>query len=433
MGHSFDMDNESWKHRFEQSEKARLEAERALEDTITELEKVRRFKTDFLANVSHELRTPLNSTIILSRVMLDNQAGNLSDEDLHSLSIIHNNANDLLGLIEDMLDMSAMQAGELSVHLEDVSLQELCRNLEERIQPLAVEKSLSFHIEIDDNVSEWINTDRKRLRQILKNLLLNACKFTHPGGKVSLKIDKTVWHVDPEYSSESLRFQVTDTGIGIPDNQKEAIFEMFQQADGSTQRSYEGTGLGLAISARLAELLDGTLSLQSEENVGSTFSLVLPPGTLLPEESEHQATADTPPFFYQPDEEHQLSQYFSDQTVLLVDDDLRNSFALSLLLQKQGLTVLLAENGQQALKVMENEPSINLVLLDVIMPTMNGITMLETLRSQVAYRMMPVIMLTASTSAKDEKRSRIAGADDYLTKPVEISALLDCLQQWLED
>ncbi|MET4694630.1 ATP-binding protein [Endozoicomonas lisbonensis] len=404
----------------------------ALEEKAIELEKISRYKSEFLANVSHELRTPLNSTIILARLILDNSEGNLSADELHSLSIIYNNANELLEIIEDILDMSRVQAGELSIHMEDVSIHELCQTLEEQFRPLADEKSLAFTIDVDTDLGEWINTDRKRLKQILKNLLSNACKFTPEKGRVALRIFRDVWNPDTDYTSECLSFAVSDSGIGIPADKQQTIFQMFKQADGTTSRQYGGTGLGLAICRKLSDLMDARLTLVSEEDQGATFTLSLPPGSLLPDTADHNPSSKDNDFFLntvEPDSDEAFN--FDEQTVLLVDDDLRNSFALSQLLQKHGLKVLLSENGRQALELMETERHIDLVVLDLMMPTMDGFAMLEQLRSQVEYRMLPVIMLTASSSAEDEKRCRLAGADDYLSKPVEVPELLNCLHRWL--
>lgn len=409
-------------------------ANQALEEKAIELEKGSRYKSEFLANVSHELRTPLNSLIILAKLMLDNTEGHQTYDDLHSLSIIHNNANELLEIIEDILDMSKVQAGELSINMEDVSLRGICLSLHDQFEPLALEKIQQFEIDVDERLPEWINTDPKRLKQILKNLLSNACKFTPKEGQVKLRIYKGVWNVDTEFTSECLCFEVSDTGIGIPKDKHEHIFQMFKQVDGSTSRQFGGTGLGLAICRNLADLLDAELVQTSEEGCGARFTLSLPPGGLLPNVPDHQASAKENGFFLSYDEStYKEDIEFNEETVLLVDDDLRNSFALSLLLQKHGLKVLLSENGKQALELMEMERHIDLIILDLMMPTMDGYAMLEQLRSQVEYRMMPVIMLTASTEAEDEKRCRLAGADDYLLKPVKVRELVGCLQRWLDN
>ena len=408
----------------------------ALIEKAAELEKISRYKSEFLANVSHELRTPLNSTIILSKLILDDKDNGLSADDRQSISIIYNNANELLEIIEGILDMSRVQAGDLNINMEDVSTRELCKALEDQFIPLADEKSLQFSIEVDDAIGEWINTDRKRLKQILKNLLSNACKFTPVNGQVTLRIFKGIWNPDTDYTSESLNFSVSDSGIGIPLEKQKTIFQTFKQIDGSISREYGGTGLGLAICRKLADLMDAQLTLVSEEGQGSIFTLALPPGSLLPNIDGDIAASGDSQFFIdnvsasEGSEEDEVVE-FNEETVLLVDDDLRNSFALSQLLQKYGLKVLLSENGKKALELMETERQIDLVLLDLMMPTMDGFAMLEQLRGRYEYRMLPVVMLTASSSEEDEKRCRLAGADDYLTKPVAVSELIECLERWL--
>lgn len=412
-----------------QQRKMLQEANAALQSKAAELEKVSRYKSEFLANVSHELRTPLNSLMILANLLLENTEGNLTGEDLHSVSIIYNNANELLEIIEDILDMSKAEVGELSVHKEDVRLTDIRLTLEDQFRPLAAEKRLKFKVVGTDDLPEWINTDKKRLKQIAKNLLANAFKFTPEGGLVELGIRRGVWESDKDYTSESLELYVQDTGIGIPKNKQESIFQMFKQADGSTSRQYGGTGLGLAISRKLAELMGGTLGVTSEEGQGSCFTLCLPPETLMTEEPPEHLDPSENEFFL--GREAQESSDFNGETILLVDDDLRNSFALSSLLQKNGMKVVLAENGQQALDKLDEGHNVDLLLLDLMMPTMDGYETLHEIRGRVDLRMLPVIMLTASASPEDEQRCRGAGADDYLSKPVEVSLLMDRLRRWL--
>ena len=407
-------------------QKASQEINQRLQDKAAELEKVSQHKSQFLANVSHELRTPLNSLMILASILADNQEGNLSAEQVHSVQIIFNSANELLEIIEDILDMSKAEAGELNIYQEDILLGDIWRSMSDQFMPISKERGVDFEIICAPNLPQWIHSDRKRLKQVLKNLLANAFKFTPEGGVVRLLIDKEAWHLGEEYSSEGLVFQVVDNGVGIARDKHETVFQMFRQADGSTSRKYAGTGLGLSISRKLARLLGGDLTLVSEEGSGATFSLLLPPLTLVTT-VESQSTDSE--FILVSDEDN--TEPFDGQQVLLVDDDLRNSFALSHLLQGHGLQVHLAESGQQALDFLEDHKQIDLLILDLMMPAMDGCEVLKLIRSRVEFRLMPVLMLTASTSREDEIRCRAAGDDDFLHKPVEIQVLMDHIRNWI--
>ncbi len=408
-------------------QKALREINQCLQDKAVELEKASHHKSQFLANVSHELRTPLNSLMILASILADNQEGNLTSDQVQSVQIIFNSANELLEIIEDILDMSKAEAGELSIHQEDILLGDIWRSLTDQFMPISKEKGVIFDVICAPNLPEWIHTDRKRLKQVLKNLLSNAFKFTPKNGSVKLLIHKEAWRLGKEYSSEGLVFQVIDDGVGIPVEKQETVFQMFKQADGTTSRKYGGTGLGLSISRKLARLLEGDLTLESKENKGATFSLLLPPLTLVTtEESIRNVNSD---FIIVSEED--ITEPFAGQQVLLVDDDLRNSFALSRLLESHGLRVHLAESGQQALEFLEENNQIELLLLDMMMPVMDGREVLKQLRSKVEFRLMPVIILTASMLKEDEIRCRATGADDYLQKPVEIRVLMDHIRSWI--
>ncbi len=403
------------------------EINQRLQEKAAELEKISHHKSQFLANVSHELRTPLNSLMILASILAENHEGNLTTDQVQSVQIIFNSANELLEIIEDILDMSKAEAGELSIFQEDILLGDIWRSLVDQFMPVSKEKGVNFEVICAPNLPEWIHTDRKRLKQILKNLLANAFKLTPKEGSIKLLIHKETWRLGRDYSSEGLVFQVTDTGVGIPEEKHETVFHMFKQADGTTSRKYGGTGLGLSISRKLARLLEGDLTLESKENQGSTFSLILPPLTLVTtEESIRNINSE---FIIVSDEDN--TEPFTGQEVLLVDDDLRNSFALSRLLESYGLRVHLAESGQQALDFLEENKQIELLLLDLMMPVMDGCEVLKHLRGKVEFRLMPVIMLTASMLKDDEMRCRAAGADDYLQKPVEIRVLMDHIRSWI--
>lgn len=403
------------------------EINEALTQKAKELEEASRFKSEFLANISHELRSPLNSLLILTRILVDNEEGNLSDDQLHSLRIIFNSANELLELIEEILDMSRVESGHLSISEEDLLLTDILHGLKDHYIPVGKEKDVSFTLEISDQVPRRIHTDRKRVKQVLKNLLSNAFKFTEGGGKVVLRVKKETLSRG-EFSSEGLIFEVEDTGIGIDKEHQESIFQMFRQVDASRSRKFEGAGLGLAIAKKLALLLGGDLTLSSEPDKGSAFSLHLPPESLVssvPEANEIDGNL----FFL--DNEGNYGKQFDGENILLVDDDLRNSFALSKLLQGMGLQVHLSENGRVAQQFLEDGGVTDLILLDLMMPEMTGEEFIEIIRSHIKFNMLPIIVLTASDDPKDELKCRTAGADDYLQKPIEISVLIDRLNNWL--
>ncbi|MEA2382776.1 MAG: hypothetical protein QOH72_2747, partial [Solirubrobacteraceae bacterium] len=243
-------------------------ARRGLEEKAAQLALSSKYKSEFLANMSHELRTPLNSLLILSRMLAENPAGNLEDQQVEFAETIHAAGNDLLALINDILDLSKVEAGKMDLHLGQLALIDLCDDVERAFRPVAEEKGLRFTIDRDPALPAAIVTDEQRLEQILRNLLSNAVKFTHEGS-VTLRIEPG--------EEDTLSFSVTDTGVGIPDEKLQLIFETFQQADGATSRKYGGTGLGLSISREIARLLGGEIRVVSTPGAGSTFTLLLPP------------------------------------------------------------------------------------------------------------------------------------------------------------
>src|SRR5581483_2508638 len=239
-----------------------------------------KYKSEFLANMSHELRTPLNSMLILSRLLAENEGGVLTSRQVEFAQTIHSAGNDLLSLINDILDLSKVEAGRMELDVGPIALADICADAERAFQPVAEQNGLEFTIELDPSLPPALISDDQRLKQILKNLLSNAFKFTHEG-KVTLSI--SLASDPPAFSSELLgsaerviAFKVTDTGVGIPDDKLGAIFEAFQQADGTTSRKYGGTGLGLSISREIARLLGGEIKVASRLGEGSSFSLCLP-------------------------------------------------------------------------------------------------------------------------------------------------------------
>jgi signal transduction histidine kinase/DNA-binding response OmpR family regulator/HAMP domain-containing protein len=560
------------------------QAKLALEEKATQLALSSKYKSEFLANMSHELRTPLNSLLILAQQLADNPNGNLAPRQVEFARTIHASGTDLLTLINDILDLSKIESGKVTLEMAQYQFQSLRVYVERTFRHMAEMKQLTFSVEIADGLPSAMMTDVTRLQQVLKNLLSNAFKFT-VRGKVTLSMDYahsgwTPGHPGLSRAGAVLAFSVTDTGVGIPADKLQLIFEAFQQADGSTARKYGGTGLGLSISRELARLLDGEIRVQSEVNLGSSFTLYLPyhapdeqallvsvatssPATM-PEPTMTQAVA--PPGFiidngrkvliveddavqrnaitalvslpnvevvavetggqalqalkskpfdcmvfdlklpdidgydlleminrderlrglpvvihsaseigvedaarlhqlvravvikdahspvrlleetlrilgldggsqappsmelFSPEEAHTLTG----RQVLIVDDDLRNIFALSSVLERQGMTVLFAENGREGIEVLESSERVDIVLMDIMMPEMDGYDTTRAIRRIPKFADLPIITLTAKAMKGDREKCIAAGASDYITKPVDTHQLLTLMRFWLD-
>ena len=447
-------------------------AKKELEKKAEELYLSGKYKSEFLANMSHELRTPLNSLLILARSLADNEDGNLAEDEVEAAEVIHSGGLDLLNLINDILDLSKVEAGKMSIVIEEVSLQSVLVNLQSQFKPLAAQKGIDFKFKAKKNVPAIINTDKQRLEQILKNLLSNALKFTSEGS-VTLRI--FLPDADPGFSSGHLEsgkvlgFSVIDTGIGIPQEKQAAIFEAFQQADGSTSRKFGGTGLGLSISSQLAGLLGGEVQLKSEEGVGSTFSLYLPLDSkctavsgeiiqpkagqaalnidaALPELSMGEDYYPKPEAALLDPPVQELQDSYSEpvkertgaassgagRKILLVDDDKRNIYALKQVLKQKGLQIITAENGQEAIDALQEDGSVELVIMDVMMPVMDGYEAMRRIRSDGRYENIPIIALTAKAMQGDRTTCLEAGASDYMMKPINADNLITMINTWLD-
>ncbi|WP_406010750.1 HAMP domain-containing protein [Streptomyces sp. NBC_00637] len=581
------------------------QARQELEARAQQLSLASKYKSEFLANMSHELRTPLNSLLILAQLLAQNPSRNLTPKQVEYAGIIHSAGSDLLQLINDILDLSKVEAGKMDVSPEQVSLRQLIEYVEATFRPMTTQKSLEFTVTTATGAPADLLTDDSRLRQVLRNLLSNAVKFTERGS-VELRIEPAS---DEEVPSGVVRgstvvaFRVKDTGIGIPEQQLETIFGAFQQADGTTSRKYGGTGLGLSITREIAHLLGGAVTVDSTPGRGSTFTLYLPvarrdfqevleggrpveralagppaalpvgsPGTppaagtaarrprrllvveerprglltlvaesvvadmargredgtsaapvdivtavgaheaagalaaepchcvvlelgmpdaeasrflealhddsvltgvpvlvhsghradLAQEESLQSRAAGKPMEFLssldelreritlhlsaeQPgdvlalvraDEAQHVAPHLPDdavvgRTVLVVDDDARNLFALSGILELHGIRVLHAENGREGIDTLRNNPDIALVLMDVMMPEMDGYTATAEIRRMSEYADLPIVAVTAKAMPGDREKSLDSGASDYVTKPVDTHDLMSCVRRWL--
>jgi len=402
----------------------------SLEEKAAQLSLISKYKSEFLANMSHELRTPLNSLLILSGMLAENKDGNLSAEQVKYSKTVHSSGQDLLALINEILDLSKVEAGKMTIEPKEIAIQEVEGYLEQTFRPVAKDKGIHYSIELAKDLPEKIKTDPSRLYQILKNLLSNAFKFTEKGS-VFLKVgfaENVAGFTNTKALKNFLTFSVADTGIGIPKDKQELIFEAFQQADGTTNRKYGGTGLGLTISREIAALLGGSIHVESSPGMGSTFTLYLPKdykaveGSLL--KSEREPEAEVPPL--------PLDADFGKRKILVVDDDLRNIFAIRSVLEARGMQVIAAENGKIALESLAANPDSSLVLMDTMMPEMNGLEAIESIRRMPGFDQIPIISLTAKAMKGDREKCIEAGASDYITKPVEPSRLLALIYSWIQ-
>ncbi len=413
------------------------QARRAVEEKAKELALTSKYKSEFLANMSHELRTPLNSILVLGQQLTDNPDGNLTPKQVEFARTIHGAGTDLLNLITDILDLSKIESGTVSVQAEEVFFASLLDMIARPFRHEAENRKLSFEIDADPNLARSLATDSKRLQQVLKNLLSNAFKFTEQGSvRLSVFVSEGGWssgHPVLDRAGSVVAFEVSDTGIGIPPEKQRIIFEAFQQADAGTSRKYGGTGLGLAISRELANLLGGEIQLRSAPGKGSTFTLYLPqtyvgassgvavgdrkaPAVAAP--AQLAAAAVTERWMEKvPDDRENLTPH--DVILLIVEDDPHYARVLCDLAHDKGFKVLVAARGSEALAIArEFHPSA--ISLDVFLPDMLGWTVLNHLKQDPATRHIPVQMLT-----QDEERHHglSRGAFAFVTKPTTPEAL----------
>ncbi|MGW6980823.1 HAMP domain-containing protein [Streptomyces sp. NPDC054932] len=504
------------------------EARQVLEERAEQLAVSMRYKSEFLANMSHELRTPLNSLLILAKLLADNADGNLSPKQVEFAETIHGAGSDLLQLINDILDLSKVEAGKMDVSPTRIALVQLVDYVEATFRPLTAEKGLDFSVRVSPELPATLHTDEQRLLQVLRNLLSNAVKFTDSGA-VELVIRPAGADVPTaireqlleagslrEADADLIAFSVTDTGIGIAASKMLVIFEAFKQADGTTSRKYGGTGLGLSISREIARLLGGEIHAASEPGRGSTFTLYLPlhPSELPPQgyapptpggargelyrraqdggrpalpgtkagpapvpsvqaqpvrpalsaaepagqgqgggaalfRRRRKAASDLEPRTAVPGQPNAVGAEdgwgsaeeelpvvprtydFHGERVLIVDDDVRNVFALTSVLEQHGLAVLYAENGREGIEVLEQHDDVTVVLMDIMMPEMDGYATTSAIRRMPQFAGLPIIALTAKAMKGDREKAIDSGASDYVTKPVDPDYLLSVMEQWM--
>ncbi len=430
--------NEQLEQKAEQLEERNIEVERknreieqarrALEEKATELALTSKYKSEFLANMSHELRTPLNSILILGQQLADNPDGNLVPKQVEFARTIHGAGTDLLNLISDILDLSKIESGTVTVDAEEIAFANLLDMIARPFRHEAETRQLSFEISLDPNLGRSLTTDSKRLQQVLKNLLSNAFKFTAQGG-VRLKVAEVQsgWSADHPVLNQAptvVAFEVSDSGIGIPQEKQKVIFEAFMQADASTSRKYGGTGLGLAISRELSNLLGGEIQLRSAPNMGSTFTLYLPLRYVGPSTAPKPAAAPAqathapivPALPERPIEaipDDRLEIHPGDSILLIVEDDPHYARIMVDLAREKGFKVLVAARGIDALELAKQyQPTA--VSLDVFLPDMLGWTVLSQLKQNPLTRHIPVQIITLD---EDRQHGMARGAFSFVTKP----------------
>ncbi|OOC01772.1 HAMP domain-containing protein [Amycolatopsis azurea] len=561
------------------------QARQEIEERAQQLALASKYKSEFLANMSHELRTPLTSLLILAGVLSQNSTQNLTPKQVEFAKVIQSAGTDLLQLINDILDLSKVEAGKMDIHHEPFPLRQLLDYVGTTFRPLTAEKGLDFQVTVEPDVPELLFTDEQRLRQVLRNLLSNAVKFTEDGS-VELRVKLVDTIVSPSAAGHEalVAFSVIDTGIGIAEENLESIFGAFQQADGTTSRKYGGTGLGLSISREVAYLLGGEIRADSVLGTGSTFTLYLPVARFTVPEGPDESTVDNSgserrvlvveseknslltllargvaadvadshgsvqvravgnpteafeelrrdsyrcvvldtsipgtsaltflkrlaegpgpvevpvlayatrklsaaqdrllhsharvhpvellpsldmlrerimlhisaselegilPLMHQPEEAPATPEEtakladpptepprLQGRKVLLVDDDARNVFAISGMLELYGLSVVHAPNGRKGIEQLLSDDGIDLILMDVMMPEMDGHATTAAIREMPKFAGLPIITVTAKAMEGDREKSLAAGASDYVTKPVNAEELLACMERWLAD
>jgi signal transduction histidine kinase/HAMP domain-containing protein/ActR/RegA family two-component response regulator len=470
-------------------------AKRLVEEKAEQLAVSSKYKSEFFSNMSHELRTPLNSLLILAGELEANHEENLSEAQVQYASTIRSSGNDLLLLLNDILDLAKVESGTVTLTIDELPLLELQKAVERDFRPVSDQQGLSFSVELAPGLPPAIATDAGRLRQVLKNLLSNAFKFTEQGD-VRLRVSRS----DGGWSSASealvnadavLAFSVSDTGIGITADKQQLIFEAFAQADGTAAREYGGTGLGLSISRELVRLLGGEITLNSTVGEGSTFTLYLPralvddaspmvplptaapapkptpvPGLAAPASNDKsngaavavlEAPALKPALLAEPRSSasepgpasvgpappaliamrplsppaHPAGTGLAGMKVLVVDDDFRNIFALTALLKRVQVEVISAESGEQGIAALNQTPDVDIVLVDIMMPGMDGYATMRAMRKLPIAAELPLVAFSAKVGDGERQRCIDAGASAYVPKPVDTAQLLAILGEWL--
>ena len=439
---------------------------------ITEIQEANQMKSQFLSNMSHELRTPLNAILILSTLLEENKSQRLSEKEIEYAKIIQKSGKDLLNLINDILDLNKIETGKIELVKEKIYFRQLEQDINDTFNNYAATKNIKFKIEIAASLKEeYIYSDMTRLQQVLRNLLSNAFKFTGEGGQVTLRVteekNKNNLTRQPLIKAERvIAFSVIDTGIGIPENKLEIIFESFRQADSSTSRKYGGTGLGLSITREIVNLFGGEIKVRSKENEGSEFTVFI---TDLDDQKQEEETGlahlqeniaieqkQTPKAAELKEEKYNLPEKFEEEkkveiakehgkipdlsyydlsgkTILLAEDDMRNAFSLIAVLNSYNVQIIHANDGKEALQKLNEGKSIDMILMDIMMPGMNGYEAMEEIRKKPKYKDIPIIAITAKAMKGDREKCIEAGASAYISKPIDVSQLLMLISKYFQE
>ncbi|MBF0518167.1 MAG: response regulator [Nitrospirae bacterium] len=377
-----------------------------------ELEITSKYKSEFMANMSHELRTPLNSILLLSKFLMENKEGNLTEKQVECAATVHSSGNDLLLLINDILDLSKVEAGKVELNIGAMEIDKLKTFIERTFSPFTEEKSLSLQVNVSENAPKYIHTDVQKTEQIIRNLLSNAIKFTEKGS-IRVLIDK-------DSAGNSLSISVSDTGIGIPTDKLGVIFEAFKQADGTTSRRFGGTGLGLTISKELVKLLRGEITVKSEFGSGSTFTILIPdvqhatPSDVLSEKTLESKSQLKLIGKASEDDRESMSQ--DDKSILIIEDDIAFAKILLDISRERGYKCIIAQDGGHGIEYAHKYKP-NAIILDMGLPDLDGWTVIERLKDSSETRNIPIHIISASEKNIDVMKS---GSVGYLTKPVNM-------------
>ncbi|HKI54807.1 MAG TPA: ATP-binding protein, partial [Anaerolineales bacterium] len=406
----------------ERLQSSNIELEKRVEERTSELSHMNvelthanRTKDEFLANMSHELRTPLNSILGFSETLLEQRRGALNEKQEQYVNLIHSSGQHLLGLINDILEVSKIEAGKLELRPDIISVKEVCESSLNFIKEMAAKKSISLEFKNESSIPS-LRADPQRLKQILVNLLSNAVKFTPEKGKVSLDVQ-----LNDE--KDQIQFSVTDNGIGIARENLPKLFIPFSQIDSSLSRQYEGTGLGLALVLKLTELHGGSVRVESEPRMGSRFTVILP----WSKEKSIKTGQDTnsAPLTGIADEPVAIDG--KSAKILLAEDNMSNVLTVQEYLSDHGYNVIVAHNGAEAIEMAE-KTSPNIILMDIQMPQMDGLEAIRRLRTMPEFASVPIIALTALAMPGDRELCLEAGANEYLSKPVSLRGLVNTIE-----